>query len=121
MEKVAMENISLYPNSELAYRFRVPARHEGRFASRHETRAGMRWTQLRRRDAEVAGRAFGLVSDHPHADERRNARTAKPCGPDARSWRQVLAVMCFSQPGRRISDRQGDGGNRARLTGATTA
>jgi hypothetical protein len=41
------------------------------------------------------------------------------------SWRPKLApslaVMCFARPGGRISDPQGDGGNRARLPGESTA
>ena len=51
-----VENNSLLSNSELSYKRITSTRYEGRIASRHETRVGMRWTRAASAREAVAGR-----------------------------------------------------------------
>jgi len=88
-------SLSLHANRWLLPRRLVPARGADRASSR--TRDGMRWTRERRRDR---GRRASQARERPRGaqDERRIARTAKPCGPDTRCWCQ--ACRGFSEPNR---------------------
>jgi hypothetical protein len=70
----------------------------------------MRWTRSGPRARGIAGRPYGeqLIS----AGRAAHSRTAKPCGPGARGWRQ--AGGGFVQPNRASQTLQsaGDGGKR---------
>jgi hypothetical protein len=113
---------------------------EGRVATVTGTWDRMRWPRRCRGAKGVAGRkdreqsqraddttltaplrqASAASTREQPKDRQGRARTAKSCGPDARIRRQALAVRRSVQPDRRLSDRQGDGGNRARLPGENT-
>jgi hypothetical protein len=83
-------------------------------------RAGDREQSHRADDTALTAslrQASAASTREPPKDRQGRARTAKSCGPDARIRRQALAVRRSVQPDRRLSDRQGDGGNRARLPG----
>jgi hypothetical protein len=68
----------------------VPARQEGRIAIVTDVGLGMRWTR-QRPPAALAGSQGGPwpVSDRRRGRRTALKRTAKPCGPGARGWRQV--------------------------------
>jgi hypothetical protein len=79
-------SLSLCSNRWLFPRCLVPTRGADRASSR--TRDGMWWTRERRRDR---GRRASQARERSRGvqDERRIARTAKPCGPDTRCWCQA--------------------------------
>src|SRR5579859_1314112 len=100
----------------------------------------MRWTRQRRRADEVAGRAFGFVSDFTACRRtalirlregfdgtvpgpsssffERRARTAKSCGPDAPTLASSFAEG-DARPNRAklAASLQSDGGKKARSPG----
>jgi hypothetical protein len=74
-----------------------------------------------RHGADSVLRLAPTVSTHQPPDvQRRRARTEKSCGPDARSWRQALRRLLAPTGAIATTIREGDGGNRARLTGEIT-
>jgi hypothetical protein len=87
-----------FPSTQIDGSFRaVSFRQEGRIARRHE-----RGTGCGGRESVGAnrGRRASQARERPRGaqDERRIARTAKPCGPDTRCWCQ--ACRGFSEPNR---------------------
>ncbi len=66
------ENISLFRNSDLAYRMRRPARHEGRIAIVTKRGLGCGGRGGVVREVALQGGSFAdSVSNGLHADERR--------------------------------------------------
>jgi len=61
--------------------------------------------------------ASGASTREPSKFGRGRPRTAKACGPDARGLCVKACGDEAAQPGARISDPQGDGGNSASLPG----
>ena len=135
------KNILLYRNSDLAYMSFHPIRHEGRSYVVTKRGLGMRWTRQRRAREGVAGRACArersagaqtngaekrlrlasrVSTRQPSKIRRGRPRTAKSCGPGARSWRQARGGGLHPTGCEMPRDPRGDGGNRARLTGEIT-
>jgi hypothetical protein len=87
-----------FPSTQIDGSFRaVSFRQEGRIARRHERGTGCGGRESvganrGRRASQARERSRGVQ------DERRIARTAKPCGPDTRCWCQ--ACRGFSEPNR---------------------
>jgi hypothetical protein len=108
------ENNSLYANSEISHISTIPARAEGRIAI--VTNAGRAVVGVGLIGAKgFAGRATVSKSIARTTGEicvRQNRVVLAPgvCAPS-------LVVMRAAQPGLRVSDLQGDGGNSASLPG----
>ena len=75
------------PNQWLRVARPVPAR--GAYRDRHERGAGCGGRESVGAQEAVAGRVEPRERRQGAQDERRFARTAKPCGPDTRCWCQV--------------------------------
>jgi len=106
----------------LNYRITIrPTRHEGRSYVVTKRGLGMRWTRQRRAREGVAGRACArersagaqtngaekrlrlasrVSTRQPSKAGRGRPRTAKSCGPGARSWRQACGSVS-PRPGMR--------------------
>ncbi|MET4390519.1 hypothetical protein ABIB73_006301 [Bradyrhizobium sp. F1.4.3] len=112
------ENIPLYRNSETAYAspHSGPRKRGVSRSSRHAGRIAVDVGHIGARG--IAGRA--TVSDARRAHDRCDRRTAKSCGPGARSLCAKCCGDACARPGARISHPQGDGGNSASLPGEIT-
>jgi hypothetical protein len=98
------KNIRLYRISELSYVTSIPAHQRGgRTSSR--TRAGSRWTRPASARRAVAGWAFPAHERPGGARRTRLARTAKACGPGARSLCVKSCGEASARPGLPLSQQ----------------
>jgi hypothetical protein len=131
-------SLNLSGKSPLESRPSHPMRGADRESSR--TRGGMRWTRQRRARKGLQGgffreRSAGARTDGAAAHLRRNSpdgtRSGETFGGDGRGRRSRIVLTpeagvkscgdASTRPGPGcICDPQGDGGNRARLTGENT-